>query len=93
MPGFAAQQPEHDPCAVDDYTLVPAGRLHTLPDRVNVVAKVTDGNIAPDEIANLGRSSALPLPREAVGEPIRFTGYVIETCVNPKLSSRPTARG
>jgi len=30
MQGFAAQQPEHHTDAVDDYTLVPAGRLHTL---------------------------------------------------------------
>jgi hypothetical protein len=78
MQGFTAQQPEHDTRAVDDYTLVPAGRLHMLQDLINTVAQVTDGNIAPDEIANLGRSSACPLPREAVGEPIRFTGHVIK---------------
>ena len=61
MQGFAAQQPEHDTHAVDDYTLVPASRLHTLQDLVNAVAQVTDGDIAPDEISDLGRSSALPL--------------------------------
>jgi hypothetical protein len=49
-----------------------------LQDLINTVAQVTDGDIAPDEISDLGRSSVLPLPREAVGEPIRFTGYVIE---------------
>ena len=78
MQGFATQQPEHDTVTVDDHTLVPAGRLHTLQDLANAVIEMTDGNIAPDEIADLGRSRALPLPREAVGEPIRFTGYVIE---------------
>ena len=62
MQGFAAQQPEHDTRAVDDYTLVPAGRPHTLQDFANAVAQVTDGDIAPDEISDLGRSSALSLP-------------------------------
>jgi len=78
MQGFAAQQPEHDTRAVDDHTLVPAGRLHTLQDLTNTVIKVTDGNIAPDEIANLGRVGALSLSRQAVGEPICLTGNVIK---------------
>jgi hypothetical protein len=63
MQGLTAYQPEHDTRTVDDYTLVPASGLHTLQDLVNAVAKVTDGNIAPDEISDLGRSRALPLPR------------------------------
>ena len=63
MQGFTAQQPEHNTRAVDNHTLIPAGRLHTLQDRANAVAKVTDGDIAPDEISDLGCSSALPLPR------------------------------
>ena len=63
MQGFAAQQPEHDPCAIDDYTLVPASRLHTLQDLVNAVAQGTDRDIAPDESSDLGRSCTLPLPR------------------------------
>ena len=78
MQGFAAQQPEHNPGAVDDHTLVPAGRLHTLQDLTHVVVEVTDGNIPPDEIPNLGRVGVLPLPRQAVGEPIRLTGNVIK---------------
>ena len=78
MQGFAAQQPEHDTRAVDDHTLVPAGRLHTLQDLANAVVKVTDGDITPDEIADLGRSSTLPRPWQAIGEPIRFAGHVIE---------------
>ena len=60
MQGFAAQQPKYDPRAVDDHTLVPAGSLHTLQDLANTVAKVTDGDSAPDEISDLGRISAIP---------------------------------
>jgi hypothetical protein len=60
MQGFAAQQPEHDTRAVDDHTLVPAGRLHTLQDLANAVIEVTDGNITPDKIANLGESVRFP---------------------------------
>ena len=78
MQGFAAQQPEHNTRAVDDYTLVPAGRLHTLQDLTNAVIEVTDGNITPDKIPNLGRVGALPLSRQAVGEPICLTGNVIK---------------
>ena len=78
MQGFAAQQPEHDTRAVDDHTLSPASLLHTLQDLANTVTEVTDGNIAPDEIPHLGRVSALPLPRQAVGEPIRLAGNVIK---------------
>jgi len=78
MQGFAAQQPEHNTRAVDDYTLVPAGRLHTLQDLANAVIEVTDGNITPDKIPNLGRVGALPLPRQAVGEPICLAGNVIK---------------
>jgi hypothetical protein len=62
MQGFAAQQPEHDSRAVDDYTLVPAGHPYTLPNLANAIAEVTDRDIAPDEVPNLGRVSALPLP-------------------------------
>jgi hypothetical protein len=39
---------------------------------------VTDGNITSDQIPNLGRVGALPLPRQAVGEPIRLAGNVIK---------------
>ena len=78
MQGFAAQQPEHNPRPVDDHTLVPAGRLHPLQDLAHMVAEVTDGNITPDEIPNLGRVGALPLPRQAVGEPIRLAGNIIK---------------
>ena len=41
MQGFAVQQPEHDTRAVDDYTLVPAGCLHTLEDLVNAIAWIS----------------------------------------------------
>ena len=78
MQGFAAQQPEHDPRAVDDHTLVPAGHPHTPRNLANPVTEVTDRNFAPDEIPSLGRVSAFPLPRQAVGEPIRLAGNVIK---------------
>jgi hypothetical protein len=58
--------------------LVPAGRLHTLQDLANAVIEMTDGNIAPDEVPNLGRVGALPLPRQTMGEPIRLAGNVIK---------------
>jgi hypothetical protein len=54
MQGFATQQPEHDTHAVDNYTLVPAGRLHTLQDLIHAVAQVTDGDITPAELSDLG---------------------------------------
>jgi hypothetical protein len=78
MQGFAAQEPEHDTRAVDDHTLIPAGRLHPLPDLANAVTGVTDGHIVPDEIPNVGYVGALPLPRQAVGEPVRLAGNVIK---------------
>jgi len=78
MQGFAAQQPEHDTGIVDDHTLVPAGRLHTLQDLAYAVIEVTDRNITPDKIANPERVNALPFPRQAVGEPICFAGNVIK---------------
>ena len=78
MQGFAAQQPEYDPRAVDDHALVPAGGLHTLQDLAHTVAKMADGNSAPDEISDLGRISAIPLSRQAVSEPIHLAGYIIK---------------
>jgi hypothetical protein len=39
---------------------------------------VTDRNIAPDKIPDLGRVGALPFPRQTVGEPIRFAGNIIK---------------
>jgi hypothetical protein len=78
MQGFAAQQPEHDPSTVDDHISVPAGRLHTLQDLANAVIEVTDRNITPDKIPNLGRVGALPFPRQAVGEPICLASNVIK---------------
>ena len=72
------QQPEDDTLAVDDHTLVPAGRLDTLQDLTNMVTEVTDGDVAPDEIPNVGRGGAFPLPRQAAGEPIRFASNVIK---------------
>jgi len=76
--GFSVQQPEDDTLAVDDHTLVPAGRLDTLQDLTNMVTEVTDGDVAPDEIPNVGRGGAFPLPRQAAGEPIRFASNVIK---------------
>ena len=78
MQGFTTQQPEHGTRAVDDHTLVPAGRLHTLQDLANAVIEVTHRNVTPDKIPNLGRVGALPLPRQAVGEPICLAGNVIK---------------
>ena len=78
MQGFAAQQPEHDTRAVDDYTLVPAGRLHTLQDLANAVIEVTDGNITSDKIPNLGRIGAFPFSWQTVGEPIHLAGNIIK---------------
>jgi hypothetical protein len=78
MQGCATQQPEDDTRAVDDHTLVPASLLHTLHDLANTVTEVTNRDITPDKIPNLGRVGVLPLARQAVGEPIRLASNVIK---------------
>jgi hypothetical protein len=52
--------------------------VHTLQNLTHAVAKVTDGNIPPDQLPNLRRVGALPLPRQAVSEPIGLAGYIIK---------------
>ena len=52
--------------------------MHTPQDLTQAIAKVTDGDIPPDEIPNLRRVGALPLPWQAVCEPIGLAGNIIK---------------
>jgi len=52
--GCTVQQPEDDPLAIHDHTLVPTSCLDTLDDLTQTVVKATHRDIAPNDLPNRG---------------------------------------